>query len=178
MRRVLCFLSLIVVIDAFFNMNSFFIKPRLPKTSLNSQYLNQLSNHSYKEQPKLLPKPVMKKDPIPFMNFDQMFLVFFSTNRLYMSSNADRIIVCYDDKKGVYYMNNKKEKDKIEFLLSLIDLDVEIVNDYPTIMDRPSGSLYCSPKQPNMTEDEIENILHSIIYDDDEEDDDYEFDFY
>ena len=75
-------------------------------------------------------------------------------------------------------MNNKKEKDKIEFLLSLIDLDVEIVNDYPTIMDRPSGSLYCSPKQPNMTEDEIENILHSIIYDDDEEDDDYEFDFY
>ena len=166
MNRVLFFLIMISFVDAFFNVNRFINYKPLIKTSLCSQFSNPMFNETCGNNSLLLPKPILK--PIQSVDFDHLFLVFFSSEKLYMSSNADRIIICYDNKKVVYYINNEKERKKIEYLLSLIDLDVEIVNDYPTKMDTPSGSLYCSPKKYNITDNDIENILYTVIYEDEE----------
>jgi len=143
--------------------------------------------------PKLLPKPIpvltlneLPPKPIPIITFDQLFLIIISINHVYMSSNADRIIVEYNNTKGVYYINNYIERNKIEYLLSFIDTDLTIINDYPTRMDNPKGSLYCSPKfsmKANITEEEIEDIINGIIHkykeeddDEDEDEDDYDID--
>lgn len=166
MNQVLNLLIIISSVDAFFNVNRFINYKPLIKTSLCSPFSNPTFNETCGNNSLLLPKPILK--PIQSVDFDHFFLVFFSSDKLYMSSNADRIIICYDNKKAVYYMNNEKERKKIEFLLSLIDLDVEIVSDYPTKMDTSSGSLYCSPNKYNMTDNDIENILYSVIYEDED----------
>lgn len=122
------------------------------KTSICMNYLDQLGNNSYVEKSTFLPRPVQPVQPvrpvqpIPLLTFDQMFLLIFNIEQIFMSSNTDRIIIGYGDKKGVYYLNSQKDKAKIEYLLSLIDVNVQIVNDYPTKMDQPQGELYCSPK--------------------------------
>jgi len=148
-----------------------------PLTSLNCNYLENIENASYYDRNKtiLLPKPIPiyaqnkipKPIPIPRLTFDNLFLILFSIQKIYISSNSDRIIVEYDNKKGVFYINNFVERNKIEFLLSLINVDVTIVNDYPTKMDYPNGELYCSPNftmNINITEAEIEDIINGIIH--------------
>lgn len=147
------------------NMLPLLYKPifNKPKTSLKSNYLNNIENASYYDRI----KPVLLPKPIPYLTFDQLFLILFSINNIYISSNTDRIIVEYDNKKGVFYINNFIEKNKIEYLLSLIDINVTIVNDYPTKMDYPSGDLYCSPNlsmKANITKEEIEDIVNGIIH--------------
>jgi hypothetical protein len=173
------------------------------KTSLKCNYLENLENASYYERkvPKLLPKPIpiisnssllkntknyekneTKIIPIPILTFDELFIKLFSVKTVYISSNSDRIIVEYNNSRGVFYISNFIERNKIEYLLSLIDADITIVNDYPTKMDYPNGELYCSPNfsmKANITEAEIEDIINGIIHryeegdvsDDDSDDD-------
>lgn len=162
---------------------SSFNKPSFnkPLTSLKCSYLENIENASYYEKNKTIllpkpipkniqnkiPKPIPKPIPIPRLTFDNLFLILFSIQKIYISSNSDRIIVEYDNKKGVFYINNFVERNKIEFLLSLINVDVTIVNDYPTKMDYPNGELYCSPNftmNINITEAEIEDIINGIIH--------------
>uniref|UniRef100_A0A6C0J0A0 Uncharacterized protein n=1 Tax=viral metagenome TaxID=1070528 RepID=A0A6C0J0A0_9ZZZZ len=169
------------------NMRPLLYKPSFnkPLTSLKCSYLENIENASYYEKnntvllpkpipiyaqnkiPKPMPKPIPKPIPIPRLTFDNLFLILFSIQKIYISSNSDRIIVEYDNKKGVFYINNFVERNKIEFLLSLINVDVTIVNDYPTKMDYPNGELYCSPNftmNINITEAEIEDIINGIIH--------------
>ena len=177
------------------NMRPLLYKPSFnkPLTSLKCNYLENIENASYYNRNKtvLLPKPIplqiqnkiLKPLPIPCLTFDNLFLILFSIKNIYISSNSDRIIVEYDNKKGVFYINNDIERNKIEFLISLINVDITIVNDYPTKMDYPNGELYCSPNftmKVNITEDEIEDIINGIIHkyesdkesSDDQDDDD------
>jgi len=161
------------------NMRPLLYKPSFnkPLTSLKCSYLENIENASYyeKNNPVLLPKPIPikvenkipKPVPIPCLTFDNLFLILFNVKKIYISSNSDRIIVEYDNKKGVFYINNFIERNKIEFLISLINVDVTIVNDYPTRMDYPNGELYCSPNftmKVNITEAEIEDIINGIIH--------------
>ena len=181
-------LASITITDTFMNIHS--TLNRRPLTSLKCNYLENIENASYYERnnPKLLPKPVPKliqkplpkplpkPVPIPCLTFDKLFLILFSINKVYISSNSDRIIAEYDNRKGVFYINNFVEKNKIEFLLSLINVDVTIVNDYPTKMDYPTGELYCSPNflmKVNITEAEIEDIINGIIHKYESEEEDY-----
>ena len=178
MKNIIKFLLFtITVSDAFINLYSGLkLVNNKPKSiSLRCNYLDNIENISYYNRTAnlLLPKP------IPSLTFDSLFMILFSITKIYISSNSDRIIVEYDNKKGVYYINNNTERNKIEFLISLINVDVTIVNDYPTKMDYPSGDLYCSPNftmKINITEEEIEDIINGIIHKYEIDEDSYDYD--
>jgi hypothetical protein len=162
-------MTAIVSTESFMNLHSSYMRPLRykPKTSLRCNYLESIENASNYNRtiPTLLPKPT--PTPIPSLTYDQLFLILFSVTKIYISSNSDRIIVEYDNRKGVFYITNFIERHKIEFLISLINVDVTIVNDYPTKMDYPNGELYCSPNfsmKINITEAEIEDIINGIIH--------------
>ena len=177
-------LTLITTSHSFINIYNRPILNNKFKTSLKCNYLENLENASKYNRniPNLLPKPIRyiekviknisienetEKKPIPILTFDELFIKFFSTKLVYISSNTDRIIVENNNERGVFYINNFIERNKIEFLLSLIDADITIVNDYPTKMDYPNGELYCSPNysmKVNITEEEIEDIINGIIH--------------
>jgi len=179
-------LTLITTSHSFINIYNIPILNNKFKTSLKCNYLEYLENASKYEKiiPNLLPKPIpltpykpeiknisienaTEKIPIPKLTFDELFIKFFSIKSVYISSNTDRIIVEHNNQRGVFYISNFIERNKIEYLLSLIDADIIIVNDYPTKMDYPNGELYCSPNfsmKVNITEAEIEDIINGIIH--------------
>jgi len=178
--------------NAFFNIrrfipsSSFVRNIPLRKTPMMMNYLQQIENNSSNRTVLILnPKPRYARSPIPLLTFDELFVKISSINHILMSANADRIIVYYGDKCGVFYMSTQKQKLDVEYLISLIDVDITIVNDYPTKMDSPSGEYYCTPKHVlpyNITMIDVENIMNGILDDyrdnendgdeDDDEDDD------
>ena len=157
-------------VNAFFNIRhlnpmSRYLKLRSP---MYMNYLQSIENNSFVNRTRavLKPKPFYPKDPIPRISFYEMFVLIFNTKHILMSSNADRIIINDNNTKGVYYMPSLLEKSKMEYLLSLTDVDITIVNDYPTKMDSPRGEYYCSPMHNpslNMSSDDIEDIMNGII---------------
>ena len=168
-------------VNAFFNIRHFTPKPgmKLRTPVFMNNYLQQIENNSFinRTNAVLRPKPFYPKNPIPLMTFDQMFVLIFNVQHILMSSNADRIIIFDENKKGVYYMPSLREKSKMEYLLSLTDVDITIVNDYPTKMDNPTGEYYCSPMHKlsyNMTNEEIEDMMNGIIRNNEEYDYDEE----
>jgi len=171
MVRTTCILFLILSsVNAFFNIRhlnpiSRHLKLRSP---MFMNYLQSIENNSFINRTRtvLNPKPFYPKDPIPRISFDEMFVLIFNTKHILMSSNADRIIINDNNTKGVYYMPSMIEKSKMEYLLSLTDIDITIVNDYPTKMDSPGGEYYCSPMHKlslNMSNEDIEDIMNGII---------------
>lgn len=194
MRTILVIVYMINAVTAFFSIRPF-KPPRLPhtRTALRMNYLDSISASNNSTGPYALVTQPKYNPPIPIVSFDDIFLKLHSIDKVFMSGNSDRIIVCYGDKKGVYYINTKKELKKIEFILSLINADVKIIMDYPTHMDTPSGLLYCSPRitklHQNMSNEEMEDLINDVInkYEDeiseenDEEDDGFDegdFEFY
>jgi len=163
-RSLQLLLIFLTTTASFINLKSF--TPILRKTYLCNSYLNDINTNStnffnYNITPPLLAKP------IPKISFDNLFLNLFSVTEVYLSSNCDRIIIDYNNKKGVYYIMNNTDKKKITYLLSLIDVKTNIVGDYLTRMNDKSGSLYCSPNyyiHNNITKDEIEDIINGIIH--------------
>jgi hypothetical protein len=164
------------------------LKPVLRKTYLCNSYLYDINTNSSNLFNNNITPPLLAK-PIPKITFDDVFLNLFSINEVFLSSNCDRIIIDYNNKKGVYYIMNKKDRERITYLLSLINIKTNIVDDYITKMDDKAGSLYCSPNKcltSNITKYELENIINSIVHhnemsedskdnndDDDNDDDDY-----
>jgi len=145
---------------------SFTRQPHYSSTCLRISYLDEIGNQSsFSNIPYLQPKP--KPNAIPILSFDQLFLVLFSITKIYISANSDRIIAEYNDKKGVHYISSVNEQKKIEFLISLINVPIEIVNDYPSVMDYINGSLYCTPKYS------LNKNISSEIYEEHSEYDDY-----
>jgi len=193
MRTIAIVVLMINSVNSFLSISLYKPLGLSRRTAMKLNYLDNIGgNHSVPH--KLVAQPLYNK-PIPIITFDDVFLKLNSISQVFMSSNSDRVILCYGDKKGVYYMNGKKDLKKMEFILSLIQADIKIIIDYPTHMDMQSGTLYCSPRvtkfQKNMTNDEIEDIINDVInkYEDevsdeeDEEDEDYgydegDFDFY
>jgi len=161
MRTLSLFVFAIETIVAFFNINSIHRSNLNLRTKLKMNYLDQIGNNSAYNKTKyyLAPKPVFVRKPIPKITFDEMFVRIFTTEQIYMSSNADRIIIAGNGMKGVYYMNFESDKEKITYILSLLDIDVQIVNDYPTKMEKPSGELYCDPNQGIVSIDDINRYL-------------------
>lgn len=187
MRTILVLVLIINTVTAFFSIRPF--KPYgLPpiRTTLKMNYLDSIGASNNSTVPYALVTPTKYNPPIPIITFDDVFLKLHSINQVFMSANSDRIIVCYGDKRGVYYINTKKELKKIEFILSLIKADVKIIMDYPTHMDKPSGLLYCSPRitklYQNLSNEEMEDLINDVInkYEDeiseeyDEEDDGFD----
>lgn len=116
--------------------------------------------------------PISKPIPIPGISFDDLFLNWNMVNRIFLSSNRDRIVLLYgNDKKGVYYIDYAQLK-KIEYLISLTSASVSIV---PVCnLDNPWFYLYCSP--PLKKIHEIEE-LDGNNEDHDDFDNDYGFGF-
>lgn len=114
--------------------------------------------------------PLLNPKPIPIITFDDMFLNLQSIYAAYMSSNNDRIIIEYNNKKGVYYIRTKNELDKTKYMLSLIDIETNVISDYSATMDSPNGNLYCSPKLNSEVKETAEDIIKQYTKPEDEED--------
>ena len=159
--------------NAFFNIRRFVPATpfgrnlQLRRTSLMMNYLQQIENNSSNRTGLILnSRPRFIRNPIPILTFDELFVKISNINHILMSANADRVIVYFGNKQGVFYMTTRKEKEKIEYLISLIDVDITIVNDYPTKMDMPTGEYYCTPKHTlsyNLTLNDVEDIMNGIL---------------
>lgn len=184
MRTIVIIVLMIEAVSSFFSITPFKPLGFPRRTVMRLNYLDSIGDRDNHTVNQTLVAPPLYKPPIPIITFDDVFLKLNSINQVFMSSNSDRVIVCYGDKKGVYYINGKKDLKKIEFILSLVLADIKIIMDYPTHMDMKSGTLYCTPRitksHKNMTMDEIEDIINDVInkyeggISDDEEDDDDE----
>lgn len=141
-----------------------YIKPSIVKrnTVLRMNYLESIENSSGL----VLRKP---KKPIPIITFDDIFMNINSINNVFLSANSDRVVIFYNNEKGVFYIETNQMRKKVEFILSLIPptINVKIITDYPTAMDIQSGELYCTPKKRvevrNMTYEEIEDIINEVL---------------
>lgn len=183
MRFALFSLILITLSNAFVLLpNTFILKSKnintlykSSKIALKLSYLDNLNNVS---RPILNHPPIRAIVPIPIIQFDDIFLNINIINNVFLSANSDRVIIFYNNKKGVYYINSKKELNKLEFILSLVKCNIKIIVDYPNSMDNINGPLYCTPRIPkhvkNMTEEEIEDIINDVInrYEGEDEDED------
>lgn len=168
----------LLLLFAFYHITySFFnTKPFLLKRSINHHY-SCLKCSNYEQNDNLDTNctrnvPISKPIPIPEISFDDLFLNWNMVNRIFLSSNHDRIVLLYgNNKKGVYYIDYAQLK-KIEYLISLTSASVSIV---PVCnLDNPWFYLYCSP--PLKKIHEIEE-LDGNNEDHDDFDNDYGFGF-
>lgn len=107
----------------------------------------------------------INKLPIPLMTFDDIFLNINGIERVILTTNCDRIIVMYNGKKGVYYMNphDQEHLSKVRFLLSQIHAEITI--EHPFNMDNPNHQYYCEPKplpSEDMTQIEYEDYIDNF----------------
>ena len=87
--------------------------------------------------------------PIPKATFDTIFLNIFQIDKVYISSNKDRMIFEFSNtNRYVYYIKNKEDFLKMEQFLNVIPnkIKISIINDIEKTMDDPFGYLYCDPK--------------------------------
>jgi hypothetical protein len=120
-----------------------------------NQYLNNLNNNEIidKNKNKNINKIergiISTYEPIKKGTFDIIFVNIFQINKIYISSNNDRLIFEYNStKRNVYYINNQDEYNKINQLIKLIPHDIKfiIICDVKNTMDDVFGYLYCEPK--------------------------------
>ena len=164
MRVLHFFVIFITSIDCFYN-NCFKHHNVLNcYTKMKMSYLESIENNSIYNRTKyyLAPRPVLLRKPIPHISFDELFLKLFGIDEIYISSNTDRVIISKENTKFVYYMNFEEDKERIEYLLSLVNANITIINDYPTKMDNPSGELYCSPNPRIVSIQNLEKIDFEI----------------
>lgn len=172
-RKILWMFLMLNISDSFLFLNPYIkhsiVKHSIMKhyTTLRMNYLDSLENSSAL----VLRRP---KKPIPLITFDDIFMNINSINNVFLSANNDRVVIFYNDKKGVFYIESNQMRKKVDFLLSLIPpiINVKIITDYPTAMDVQSGELYCTPKKSseirNMTYEEIEDIINEVLNNEDD----------
>ena len=152
LSRFLILLNLILYSNAFVNlnlkMNRFALKPLKTAIVAYDEFKNA-SNFTLMLKPK----------PIPIITFDEIFFNLLSINAVYISSNYDRYIFEYNNKKGVYYVENNRELKNIKFILSTIDIEKNIVAEYTQKMDNSYGSLYCMQKN-NTQKHTASDVIH------------------
>lgn len=88
-------------------------------------------------------------NPIPKTDFDNIFLNINNISAIYLSSDYDRAIFQFgDNRKFVFYINNKDKKNLVEKIINIIQqhpvqqVKIIIVCD-KTVMTDPFGYLYC-----------------------------------
>ena len=92
------------------------------------------------------------KGYIPKTSFDNLFLNIGSIKNIYTTSVSDRIIVeLINNKRYVYYYNNKNDYDKVQVLLNIAmlynnNVTMMIISDYGNVMESIYGHLYCEEK--------------------------------
>jgi len=116
---------------------------------LRSAYLDNIGRDNNNTTNKTFSDIIVYKEPIPKITFDEIILNFALINNVFMSSNYDRVIIFYNNKKGVYYIKNKKELSKINNIFKFKIINVKIIIDYVKEMDTPEGKLYCEPRNKN-----------------------------
>ena len=86
---------------------------------------------------------------IPKATFDTIFVNIYQIQKIYISSNEDRMIFeLATGRRYVYYVQNPDDKKKMEQLIKLIPVPYKIciINDWYKVMDDPFGFLYCEKK--------------------------------
>lgn len=89
---------------------------------------------------------IPNKGIIKKVDFDKVFLNISNIQKIYLSSNNDRIIIeLINNVRNVYYMKDKNDFDKIKQLIKLIPNKhkIIIISDYHNMMDDMYGPLYC-----------------------------------
>lgn len=89
---------------------------------------------------------VSNKGIIKKVDFDKVVINIRNIQKIYFSSNNDRIIIeLVNNTRNVYYMKDKNDLTKIEELINLIPnkIKIIIITDYERMMDDMYGPLYC-----------------------------------
>lgn len=166
--KLLLLFALYHISYSFFNTKPFLLKRLINHhyTCLKCSNFKQNDNTSLNCTRNV---PISKPTPIPEISFDDLFLNWNIVNRIFLSSNRDRIVLLYgNDKKGVYYIDYAQLK-KIEYLISLASASVSI--EPVCNLDNPWFFLYCSPPLKKLEEIDGNNEDH------DDFDNDYGFGF-
>lgn len=87
-------------------------------------------------------KPILV-NPIRCIEFDDILYNIKNISHVFLSGNYDRVVVFFYKTKGVYYFKDKYDLDRIEYMMKLNDIKIQIINDYKRIMDTYNGILYC-----------------------------------
>lgn len=112
-------------------------------------------------------KPILVKQ-IKKINYDDIIYNIKNISYIFLSGNYDRIVIYYNNERGVYYFNNIKEFQRIEYMLKLNNKKIKIIKDFVRIMDTYNGLLYCTPKYDNNYIDYYDNDNTNDNNDDDE----------
>lgn len=131
--------SMILNDDDFNNINSF--TNYLEKINNPLYYLDKITEDKKKTHYQTL--------GIKKIDFDKIFLNISNIVKIYIPSNYDRYIFEFSNKsKGVYYIYNEIDKERIEKIIKLVSpyVKIIIISDYGNIMNSIRGYLYCEEK--------------------------------
>jgi hypothetical protein len=163
-----------VIYNKLNNIYKYFVDANKNDSSYNID--NKINNIINKVKPILV-------EQIKEIEFDDILYNLKNISHVYLSGNYDRVVVLFNDTKGVYYFRKNRDLDRIEYMLKLSNLKIQIIKDYVRVMDTYNGILYCTPK--NKTDekysefDELYNSDYDKEYNDNSENEENsESDFY
>jgi len=141
-------------LDNINNYSSFLNKAEDPKTKKLrriSRNIDEWMKNTSKSADKKIEKGRQSTySVIPKATFDTIFINIYQIQKIYMSSNFDRVIfeLSSTGMRYVYYVNNKDDESKMNQLMKLIPNHhkICIINDWHNVMDDPFGYLYCEKK--------------------------------
>ena len=106
-----------------------------PSISMKMSYLDHIDSMRNASRP--------RKNPVPVLSFDEFFMNINGIKKIYITTNNDRFVMEYKNTRGIYYIK-KYEKEKIKYLLSVINAEIQIVINMASLLDDLNGPLYFS----------------------------------
>lgn len=153
MRILLILGYLSILINAFvppISSGSYLKKhPSFSLISMKMSYLDHIDAMRNATRP--------RQKPVPVLSFDEFFLNINGIKKIYLSVNRDRFVMEYKNTRGIYYIK-KYETDKMKYLLSVINTEIQVVINIASILDDLSGPLYFSET------DRINKTMDDYIY--------------
>ena len=121
---------------------------RLSNNNITNEYNNDNDNKYNKLSPLII-------NPIKKIEYDTIFYNIKNITHVFLSSNFDRIVIFFNNNKGVYYFNEENELHVIDNILKSNNINMKIIKYYTREMDSYDGALYCEPKNS----DDTNNII-------------------
>jgi hypothetical protein len=106
-------------------------------------------------------------EPIPLINYEDITYNIKNISYVFLSGNYDRVVIFFNNTRGVYYFENKDDLDRIDYIFNLHKIKIKIIYNYKAIMDTYNGILFCYPNYNDIIKD-YDNYEYDD-YDDDED---------
>ena len=137
MRTFLILGCLSILTNAFapLSTGSYLKKHRFHSIPMKMSYLDHIDAMRNATRP--------RHKPVPVLTFDEFFMNINGIKKIYITANNDRFVMEYKNTRGIYYIK-KYEKDKIKYLLSVIDAEIQVVINIASLLDDLNGPLYFS----------------------------------